>query len=246
MTRRSATTKAITFDAAGTLLTVHPSVGDVYAMEAAKHGFDVSSDTLNRTFAACWQTQRPHEGNETPFHTSEAVERAWWRGFVHDVFQNVDPPAEFDKVFDSFFEDLYERFAQPDVWRVYEDVVPTLDGLRERDVHLAVVSNWDSRLPRLLTAIGLAEYFEFILTSAEAGVSKPHPDIFREACRRMELTADAVVHVGDSVEEDIQGARDAGVRDILLDRQHNTSDCTDRIHSLTELLTLPGLFPLNP
>ena len=228
--------QAVSFDAARTLLTVQPSVGHVYADQAALHGFKLHPDALNRSFTACWSIHRPRDGNGTPFHTSEAIEKDWWRMLVMDVFQRARVPQEFWSTFDSFFADLYERFAHPDVWHVYEDVGPALDGLRARGIRLAVVSNWDSRLPRLLAALGLADRFEFVLTSAEAGVSKPHPGIFREAAGRLALPLEAIVHIGDSEEEDVQGARDAGIRGILLNRTGAKSRRPDTIQALTDVL----------
>lgn len=224
--------RAVLFDAAGTLLSVHPSVGHVYADEARKFGIALSPQDLDRHFHLAWARHRPQTEHGTPFHTSEAHERAWWRELVWDAFTAAGAPFDFISSFDTFFDGLYERFAAPHDWRVYDDVVPTLKSLRNAGLRLAVVSNWDSRLPRLLGALNLSPWFDLVLTSAEAGVSKPHPEIFRIALSRLGVDAVEVLHVGDSEEDDIAGARAAGLRAVRIDRDNAT---TGALHSLLEL-----------
>ena len=86
---------------------------------------------------------------------------------------------------DSFFPDLYARFTERDAWRIFEDVIPTLEELASRGVPLAAVSNWDERLRPLLKALNLEGYFEAVLVSSELYFAKPsnvifeHPHIYR-------------------------------------------------------------------
>ena len=93
-----------------------------------------------------------------------------------------------------------------------------LDRLAARGVALAVVSNWDERLPRLLAALGLAERFAAIVVSAEVGVEKPHRRIFEIAAERLGVAPGRIVHVGDRRLEDVEGAEAAGLRALWLDR----------------------------
>lgn len=232
MTTSPKPVRAILFDAGGTLVRVHPSVGDVYAAEAARFGVEISAETLNEHFGEAWRRLRPQVNHKSPFRTSEADERAWWRSLVEAVFDAVGVRASFGNRFDEFFQSLYDRFESAEVWEVFDDVVPTLDALDEAGVRCAVVSNWDSRLPRLLTALGLADRFEFILTSAEAGYSKPHAAIFEAALKRLRLPGDQVLNVGDGIEEDVRGAIAAGLRAVHLDRD---ADSAGSIRTLREL-----------
>lgn len=228
--------RAILFDAAGTLLHVHPSVGAVYADEARRHGVDVHADAVGRAFAAVWRALRPYADGATPFHTSEAIERAWWRRLVEQVFSETCGGDAFGGGFDAFFDALYVRFERPDAWRLYDDAVPALDALRARGMPLAVVSNWDSRLPRLLDAMGVADRFEFVLTSAEVGVSKPAPAIFQHALDRLELSADEVLHVGDSIADDVRGATQAGLRAVRIDRSAGPDTGVATVSSLLDIV----------
>jgi putative hydrolase of the HAD superfamily len=83
---------------------------------------------------------------------------------------------------------------------------------------VVVVSNWDVSLADVLARLGLAPMLDGLLTSAEAGARKPSPAIFEQALRIAGASPEHSVHVGDSIEEDIDGARRAGIEPILIRR----------------------------
>jgi putative hydrolase of the HAD superfamily len=99
------------------------------------------------------------------------------------------------------------------------DVVDTLRILRERGLRLGLVSNAAYR-PRLMTqqlaALGLLPYFDGVTFSSEVGVRKPHPEIFKDALRKVGVGADRAVFVGDRLREDIQGPQQLGMRAVLI------------------------------
>ena len=137
--------------------------------------------------------------------------------------------------FEEFFEELFDLFARPATWCIFEDVAPVLDTLRRMGVRLAVVSNWDSRLDTLLRRLGLRDRFEFVLTSARAGYRKPDPRIFQLALDKLGLPADAVAYVGDSYEDDFVGAKQAGIMPVLIDREGWNPPGIPSIRSLGDL-----------
>jgi putative hydrolase of the HAD superfamily len=209
--------QAVTFDVGGTLIEPWPSVGHVYARVAAGNGFPgFDPQLLNRQFARAWR-------EKTKFDYS----RSAWSDLVGKTFGE-----RWAKV--PFFEPLYERFAQPDVWRIYNDVIPTLDGLVQRGIKVAAISNWDERLAPLLRALRLDGYFQATVISSEIGFQKPSPVIFQNALDQLGLRAESVLHVGDSLQEDVQGARAAGLRAVLLDR-HGEKQEEEQIRSLSDL-----------
>lgn len=103
-------------------------------------------------------------------------------------------------------------------FRLYPDAVPTLDALAGAGVRLGVVSNWDCALPDHLTRLGVADRFAVIAASAAVGAAKPDPAIFLHAARVAGVEPSRALHVGDRRVEDYDGARDAGMRALLLDR----------------------------
>ncbi len=121
---------------------------------------------------------------------------------------------------------------------LYSDVVPTLQHLRDSGFKLAIVSNWDSPLDPLTERLGIAEYFDAIVASHDVRVrsEKPDPHIFSYALAAVGTSAAEVVHVGDTYEADIVGARDVGIRPILLDRDGTQAGrWHETIQSLSEL-----------
>jgi putative hydrolase of the HAD superfamily len=103
-------------------------------------------------------------------------------------------------------------------FRAYPEVPAALARLRERGVRLAVVSNWDVSLHDVLERTDLRRHVDAVVISAEEGVAKPDPAIFRIALERLDAEAAVTVHVGDSLEHDVAGARAAGLQAVLVAR----------------------------
>jgi putative hydrolase of the HAD superfamily len=116
-------------------------------------------------------------------------------------------------------------------FRVYPDVTPALTGLRDRGLTLIAVSNWDYALPRVLERCGLDGLLDATVTSAGTGSRKPHPGIFQAALELAGCEPGEALHVGDTAEEDVTGARAAGIRPLLIDRNGADGD----ISSLEEI-----------
>src|SRR5438105_3059127 len=137
--------RAVTVDVGGTLIEPWPSVGHVYAEVAARNGCrNIAPESLNRNFAAAWREKKNFQ------HTRED-----WAQLVDSTFAGLCQPLPSQ----TFFPAIYERFAQSDAWRIYDDVLPSLDALDALDLPLAIISNWDQRLRPLLQQLGLDRYF---------------------------------------------------------------------------------------
>jgi len=215
--------QAVTFDVGGTLIQPWPSVGHVYAEVAGRHGVkNLSPEKINKQFRAAWRTKKNFN------HT-----RTDWASLVDTTFAGLAeaPPSE------TFFPELYERFAAPDAWRVFEDVLPVLDALATLGVRLAVISNWDERLRPLLQKLMLSDYFEVIVVSCETGFAKPSPVIFEHAVKKLGLLPKSILHVGDDFTADVGGAQAAGLGAVRIDRK--SSPVVDQqIASLAELVSM--------
>jgi len=212
--------RAVAFDVGGTLIEPWPSVGHVYAEVAAANGV-LGSDpaTLNRRFAAAWRQRVDFD-----------YSRQSWSQIVSETFgERFDSPDPIE-----FFHDLYERFAEPQVWRIFPDVLRTLEWLCNSGVKLAIISNWDDRLRRLMTGLELDRFFPVQIISGEIGIHKPAREIFEHAVLSLGVPPNAVLHVGDSVSEDFEGACQAGLKSLLLNRGRS-SVVAGGIGSLDEL-----------
>ncbi len=204
--------KAVFFDAGGTLLHVYPSVGKIYAEVGARYGAKAEPEQLEQLFRKHWLTR---DGLATlTGRVTEKIERDWWKALVHEVFMEAGGVHSFE----TFFDELYDLFARPEVWRLYPDVKDILALLKKQGKKIGIVSNWDSRLFKICDALGLTEHFDFVLASAVFGASKPSPRIFEEALRLSGVKPKEAVHIGDSFEDDIRGAQALGIHAILIDR----------------------------
>jgi putative hydrolase of the HAD superfamily len=116
------------------------------------------------------------------------------------------------------------------------DVIPALTRVRAAGLQLAVVSNANGTLRAVLERLGLAPFFRTVLDSREEGVEKPDPRIFEIALARCGARPQATVHVGDFYHVDVEGARAAGLRAVLLDAAglYSGFDCP-RVSSLSTL-----------
>lgn len=120
---------------------------------------------------------------------------------------------------------------------LFDDVLPTLDALGVRYT-LGLLSNGNSYPERC----GLEGRFQFVVFSQDHGVEKPDPRLFQVAVERAGCAKRELLHVGDSLETDVGGARQAGVPSVWLNRRGTTNDTGIRpdfeISSLTELVNV--------
>lgn len=112
---------------------------------------------------------------------------------------------------EALFEELYQYYIRPEAWQLAPGAVSALNKLRAAGVRLAVVSNFDTRLRPILTALEVDKLFDAVVVSAEVGAEKPNPVIFETAMQQLGVRPYEVVHVGDDRRNDVWGARDAGV-----------------------------------
>ena len=211
---------AITFDVGGTLIEPWPSVGHAYTEVAARYGVDVAPEQITQRFIEAWRQRGDFD-----------YTKASWAALMDETFAGLttELPSQ------SFFDEIYSEFGTPKPWRIFDDVLPTLNTLRKRGTRMAVISNWDDRLVPLLESLELAHEFEAILVSAEVGHTKPAPEIFSAAAEAMQLSPDQILHVGDSENEDHHGAQAAGFQSRWLCRS-STEPIASSIPSLKDLL----------
>mgnify|MGYP001452246179 FL=1 len=225
--------KAVFFDVGGTLIRVHPSVGDVYAKHARAFGFSGTADELNKEFRSQWKKMGGIEslGNKS----GAQVEEKFWKDLVFEVFQPFGGLEHFDK----YFKLIFEVFRDGSNWKIYEDVIESqiFRKLKERKIILGIISNWDSRLTSTLDSLELAEHFKFILPSAVVGSAKPDKKIFAEAVRLSGIEPHEACHIGNEIKTDFDGARNAGIHAILLDRDNQFDESIQpRVRSFFELV----------
>jgi len=232
--------KAVSFDATGTLFYA-PRLGDIYAEVLRRHGLEVTPRQATRLVRTVWDEfdcRRAGTSGRDRFSSHPQGVRGWWSEFVARILAYLGGSVEPAFV----AAELFDRFATPESWEPYPEVRSVLRNLRARGFLLAVVSNWDDRLHRLLDGLGLGP-FDAVLCSAEVGFEKPHPAIFQACLAELaslanpELASSECLHVGDRRLEDREGAQAAGMSSVLLTRG-GEGELSD-LRSLEELLRTP-------
>jgi putative hydrolase of the HAD superfamily len=203
-----ASVRAVTLDVGGTLLEPHPGVGVTYANALRRRGWAANAALVEERFQAAFR--QVHAGRAC--RVDESTDEMAWRKIVRHSITPWCPPQQFDEV----FAELWEAFARPDCWRPLPGVEHGLKHLyQRRTIPLYIFSNWNSRLHRVLRALDWEKYFHGVFISTELGAEKPSPDAFAQVQKILGLPAKAILHVGDSLEHDYDGARAAGWHAVL-------------------------------
>jgi len=127
--------------------------------------------------------------------------------------------------------------SAPAGYTLFEDALPTLEGLRARGLTLGIVSNWAAWLPKLLAETGLAPLFDHVVISGLCRIEKPDPRVFALALAAGGFRSVEVAYVGDSPAHDVAPARAMGIAPVLLDRagHHGLARGVVRITALAAL-----------
>jgi putative hydrolase of the HAD superfamily len=206
--------KAVLFDAVATLIRPWPSVGSVYARAGSPHGLHCPARSLDAAFGPAYRELYPLRFfGRSGLQTSEPRERRWWARVVALTFERAGcaapPPAAVTAGL--------EAFARGDAWRPCAGALETLAALKAHGLKTAIVSNYDSRLHRVVEELGLGPFLDAVVVSSEAGWAKPSPRIYHAALAELGLAPGEALMVGDRPVEDVAGAAAAGLQALLYD-----------------------------
>ena len=231
----------VLFDVGSTLIGPRVSFGAVYAHVLQGLGFDLPRAAYESSLVSVVEEmERVVPPGRDRFAFFGDGEDGYWMRFARRALERATGKPVEDRIAGEAVSRLREAFRGKEAWHVYPDVVPALRELRRRGARLAVVSNWDSRLPELLRTLDLASYFDTLAVSRIEGVEKPDPLLFRAALERLGAPAERALHVGDRPDLDLAGARAAGVDAVLVDRSGGLGPPHEAM-ALGDLRALPDL-----
>jgi putative hydrolase of the HAD superfamily len=224
--------RAVLFDALGTLVELEPPWPLLMSTLADRHGIAVPESEAKRAMLAEMAYYRSHHRKGAD-ETSLVELRRCCALVLRD---------ELPRTAALSVEELTEALLDSLRFTPFPDAAPALAALRAAGLRLAVVSNWDCSLRSVLAELGLAGAVDAIVVSAEAGALKPEAAIFRSALEQLRREPHEAVFVGDSLETDVYGARAAGLRALLLDRNGVAGaaapDEVERVFTLHEVVEL--------
>ena len=144
---------------------------------------------------------------------------------------------------DSFCLRVAAEYLQvyQDNWNLHKDVPAMLDDFA--GVRLGVVTNgYVTQQNQKLRQLGVDTHFSAVVTSEDAGVGKPAPFIFHLACQKLEVQPMDAAYVGDLLETDALGAKNAGLEGIWLNREDERDDRSSHVRTIKSLVALKTLF----
>jgi putative hydrolase of the HAD superfamily len=205
--------RAVIFDAGGTLIYPAHPVGETYAKFARKYGVKLEAEATGAAFRAAFKALSPRSKGAVP---NTGDDRTWWKQVVLQSMRDNQfaGPAQFE----AFFEEVYLYYAKPEAWGIYPEVIEVLEALRDHEVDLAVLSNWDARLHSVLDGNAVGEFLPRRFISTELGWEKPDPAIYRHVAETLRLQPAALLSVGDDPRNDIEGPKRAGWQAAQIER----------------------------
>jgi putative hydrolase of the HAD superfamily len=200
----SSSTRAVLFDAVGTLMRPEPAVAEAYLAAARRLGLDgrLSEEQVERQFREAFARQEEVD-REAGWATDEERERRRWQAIVAEVFGDAALST-------ALFDALWEHFADARHWAAIGAARMQLVAVREAGLVVGVASNFDARLRGILAALPELRVDDNVFVSSELGWRKPSVQFFRAIEERLGLKPQEITLVGDDVENDYEAARAAG------------------------------------
>jgi HAD superfamily hydrolase (TIGR01549 family) len=222
--------RAVMFDVDFTLCRPGPELSaERYARIAARHGLRLDTGHYDEAReAAVLNLKR---------HPELLHDESIWHRFTEEIFIGMGGP---EAIASDCATEIEEGWAVSENFELFEDALPVLEELRVADLRIGLVSNGIRDLTEFVAHHRLD--VDAIVDSRSHGRVKPHPTIFEAALELLGATAGEAVMVGDSLEEDIQGAQALGMRAILIDRESRHPEVEQR---LTDLYGLPAALGLR-
>ena len=224
------TVRAVLFDVDFTLCRPGPELSaERYERIAARHGVALDATRYDEAReAAVLNLKR---------HPELLHDETIWHRFTEEIFIGMGGPAE---IASDCATEIERGWEVAENFELFEDALPVLEELRAAGVKIGLVSNGIRDLTEFVAHHRLD--VDAIVDSRTHGYVKPHPTIFQAALDRLGVGAGEVAMVGDSLEEDVEGARALGMHAVLIDREERHTDVEVR---LTDLYGLPAALGLS-
>jgi HAD superfamily hydrolase (TIGR01549 family) len=221
--------RAVLFDVDFTLVKPGPDLGpEGYQLLGRRFGLDLDPARYAEARAAAVETVERHPELD---HDEEV-----WVLFTERIIRGMG--GDSDRAYECAVE-MTRAWEHAENFELFEDTLPVLADLRDRGLKLGLVSNTGRDLDAFVTHHGLK--VDVVVGSSSHGKTKPHPTIFRSALDKLGVSAEEAAMVGDSPEDDIEGARALGMRAFLVDREDRFPEVEGRLPDLRALPAALGL-----
>ncbi len=217
------------FDVDFTLFRPGPELGpEGYRRVGERHGLTLDPGRYEAARAAAIESL---QRNRSLVHDEEI-----WIAFTEQIVLGMGGASDGAW---ACARDMVREWERHENFALYEDALPVLDELRRHGLKIGLVTNGQRDVEEFAGHHRLD--VDAMVGSKAHGRIKPHPSIFIAALDALAVRPDETAMVGDSYEDDIEGARALGIRAIFLDRDGLRPDLEDRIDTLLALPAALGL-----
>jgi putative hydrolase of the HAD superfamily len=222
---------AVLFDVDFTIAKPGPDLGpEGYRRLGERFGLDLDPER--------YAEARAHAVGTVERHPELDHDEEVWVLFTEQIIRGMG--GNTDRAYECAVE-MTRAWEHAHNFEIFEDVLPTLAELRAQGLKLGLVSNTGRNLDEFVAHHGLE--VDAAVSSGAHGKTKPHPTIFLSALTRLEVEPADAVMIGDSIEDDVEGAKAVGMRGILLDRENRYPEVDEKLTDLRELPAALGLSP---
>jgi HAD superfamily hydrolase (TIGR01549 family) len=221
--------RAVLFDVDFTLFRPGPELGpEGYRRVGERHGLSLDPDRYAQARADALA--------DVPRHPELVHDEEVWVAFTERIIVGMGGDQGGAR---ACAVDMVREWERHENFLLYEDALPVLEELRRHSLKIGLVSNGQRDLAEF--AVHHSLEVDAMVGSRTHGKLKPHPAIFTAALEALDVAAVETAMVGDSFEDDIEGARALGMQAIFLDRDGLHPDVPDRIDTLLALPAALGL-----
>ena len=198
--------RAVVFDVDFTIARPGPDLGpEGYARLGERHGLTLEPARYDDARRDALTTLKRHPELD---HDEEI-----WVLFTQRIIEGMGGVGD---TYAAAVE-MERAWAHAQHFELYDDAPAAMDALRERGLRIGLLSNSARDLDMFVAHHGLT--VDAVLTSGAHGKTKPHETIFRRMLELLDVAAGEAVMVGDTIEDDVEGAEAVGMRAVLVDRE---------------------------
>ena len=221
--------RAVLFDVDFTLVKPGPDLGpEGYQALGRRFGLELDPARHAEARAAAVEAVERHPELD---HDEEV-----WVLFTERIIRGMG--GDSDRAYECAVE-MTRAWENAANFELYEDTLPVLAALREHELKIGLVSNTGRDLESFVAHHALD--VDAAIGSGTHGKTKPHPAIFRAALEELGVRAEEAAMVGDSPDDDVEGARALGMRAFLVDREDRFPEVEERLPDLRALPAALGL-----
>lgn len=232
----NSTYKLVSFDIWGTLIKANPlfvEARTLLFMKSLKHDDNISMKVAKDSIDIGADKYSESTGIDMDFYTRMEL-------LIKEIGKK---PEDFSKNFlDEIRNELSELLTANLPHYIEDNILDTFKQLKDRGIKIALVSNTGflhgDTVRKALEKMGIMEFVDYYVFSNEVGISKPHPHIFRNLVTQSGINYNEIIHIGDSIKADYQGAWKSGIHSILFDPKNRHGNRMFSINNMNSLLKI--------